>query len=58
MKLGNPNGAPGLRKQVGNKEALCAITLEAQARTNNIRSIAHDIRAVLHLKRRTESALW
>ena len=38
VKLGNPNGARALRgKQVGNKEAVAAITAHAQERAENLR---------------------
>ena len=46
MKLGNPNGARALRgKQVGNREAVAAVKLKAQAHASNLGAIVEDIRA-------------
>ena len=49
VKLGNPNGARALRgKQVGNKEAVAAITAHAQERAENLRAIVADVRSAGH----------
>jgi DNA invertase Pin-like site-specific DNA recombinase len=46
VKLGNPNGARALRgKQVGNREAVAAVKLKAQAHASNLGAIVEDIRA-------------
>jgi hypothetical protein len=46
VKLGNPNGARALRgKQVGNKQAVVAITANAERRAANLRTIVDDLRS-------------
>jgi hypothetical protein len=45
VRLGSPNGTRALwGKQTGNKEAVAAIKLKAQAHATNLRSILEDIR--------------
>jgi DNA invertase Pin-like site-specific DNA recombinase len=46
VKLGNPNGARALRgKQVGNKQAVVAVTANAERRAANLRAIVDDLRS-------------
>src|SRR4029079_4168030 len=46
VKLGNPNGARALRgKQIGNKQAVAAVTARAEQRAENLRSIVDELRA-------------
>ena len=46
VKLGNPNGARALRgKQVGNKQAVAAVKVNAQHRAANLRAIVDDLRS-------------
>jgi hypothetical protein len=46
VKLGNPNGARALRgKQAGNKQAVAAVTANAERRATNLRAIVDDLRS-------------
>jgi DNA invertase Pin-like site-specific DNA recombinase len=45
VKLGNPNGARALGgKQVGNKQAVTAVKVNAEHRAANLRTVVDDLR--------------